>query len=316
MDRLLTLEIFATVADKGSFVAAAKALDLSPASVTEHVQALEKRLKTRLLNRTTRRIALTDEGHAYFEHCKQILARIEEADGMLAAQRLSPKGLLRVQAPHLLCTQILLPQVPRFLERYPELRVEFTLSAAFPDLVHQNLDLGLNISLDPRPGVIFRPIGMVRVRTVASPEYLARRGVPKTPDDLMHHDTIGVRAAPDVFLSSFRFERDGRMFARDYPSRVIADSGDAQCVLGLANAGIFQGGHYAVAALIDAGRLVPVLDDWSWSGPPLGAVHLPNRFLSPKVQVFLDFAREALGDKVAPYRADWARAQTTQLAAR
>ena len=307
MDRLLTLEVFACVVEKGSFAAAARALELSPASVTEHVQALEKRLKTRLLNRTTRRIALTDEGAAYFEHCRQILARIEEADGMLAAQRMSPKGLLRVQAPPMLCTQILLPQMPRFLERYPEMRVEFVLSAAFPDLVHQNLDVGLAISLDPRPGVIFRPIGMVRVRTCASPEYLARRGVPATPDDLEHHDTIGVRAAPDVFLASFRFEKDGRMFAREYPSRIIADSGDAQRVLGLAHAGIFQGGHYAVVDLIEQGRLVPVLEDWSWSGPPLGALHLPNRFLSPRVQVFLDFAREALGDKVAPYRADWNR---------
>ena len=233
MDRFFALQVFTTVVEKGSFVGAANALDHSPASITEHVQALERHLKTRLLNRTTRRIALTDEGAAYFEHCKQILARMEEADAMLAAQRVSPKGLLRVQMPHMLATQILLPRIPELLERYPEMRVEIALSAAIPDLVHENLDLALVISMDPDPGVVFRPLGLVRVRTCASPEYLARRGVPRTPDDLLQHDTIGVRAANQVFLSSYRFQRDGRMFSRDFPSRVIADSGDGQRVLGL-----------------------------------------------------------------------------------
>ena len=111
MDRFFALQVFTTVVEKGSFVGAANALDLSPASITEHVQALERHLKTRLLNRTTRRIALTDEGAAYFEHCKQILARMEEADAMLAAQRVSPKGLLRVQMPHMLATQIILTRI-------------------------------------------------------------------------------------------------------------------------------------------------------------------------------------------------------------
>lgn len=305
MDRFFALQVFTTVVEKGSFVGAANALELSPASVTEHIQALERHLKTRLLNRTTRRIALTDEGAAYYEHGKEILARMEEADAMLAAQRLFPKGLLRVQMPHMLATQVILPRIPMLLHRYTEMRVEISLSAAIPDLVHDNLDLALVIAMDPDPSVVFRPLGLVRVRTCASPEYLARRGVPRTPDDLPGHDTIGVRQANQVFLSSFRFQQDGRMISRDYPSRVIADSGDGQRVLGLSHVGIFQGAHYAVADLLESGRLVEVLADWSWSGPPLGAMHLPNRFLSPRVQVFLDFVKESLGDKVAPYRADW-----------
>ena len=179
MDRLLTLEVFTAVVDKGSFVAAARALDLSPASVTEHIQELEKRLKTKLLNRTTRRIALTEEGAAYFEHCKQVLARMEEADAMLAAQRSSPKGTLRVQGPQVLVNGILLPRLSRFLERYTELSVEFSISPAMPDLVQQNLDLAILINPDPSPGVIFRPIGLCAVRTFASPAYLRKHGKPK-----------------------------------------------------------------------------------------------------------------------------------------
>ncbi|MCD6040420.1 MAG: transcriptional regulator [Burkholderiales bacterium] len=301
----MTLEVFAAVVDQGSFVAAARALDLSPASVTEHIQALEKRLKTKLLNRTTRRIALTEEGAAYFEHCKQLLARMEEADSMLAAQRSSPKGTLRMQGPQVLVNSILLPRMSQFLERYPELSAELSISAAMPDLVQQNLDLAILINPDPSPGVIFRPIGLCPVRTFASPAYLREHGTPAHPDELANHRVIGVRTSPGVYLSTFRFQQDGRMISRDFPSRVTVDLGDGPAVAAAAGVGIGQSYNYAVAQLIEEGKLVPVLDDWSWSGPPLGAVHLPNRFLSPKVQVFLDFVKEALGNKVSPYRADW-----------
>jgi LysR family transcriptional regulator for bpeEF and oprC len=305
MDRLLTLEVFTAVVDKGSFVAAARALDLSPASVTEHIQALEKRLKTKLLHRTTRRVALTEEGAAYFEHCKQMLARMEEADAMVAAHRLSPKGTLRVQGPQVLVNTILLPRLPKFLEHYPELSVQFSISPAMPDLVQQTLDLAILINPDPSPGVIFRPIGLCRVRTFASRAYLRKHGTPKHPDDLANYSVIGVRTSPGVYLSSFRFQEDGRMISRDFPSRVTVDLGDGPALAALAGVGIAQSYNYAVAHLIEDGKLVPVLDDWSWSGPPLGAVHLPNRFLSPKVHVFLDFVKESLGAKVSPYRADW-----------
>jgi LysR family transcriptional regulator for bpeEF and oprC len=305
MDRLLTLEVFTTVVDRGSFVAAARALDLSPASVTEHIQELERRLKTKLLNRTTRRIALTEEGAAYFEHCKQVLARMEEADAMLAAQRSSPKGTLRVQGPQVLVNGILLPRLSKFLERYSELSVEFSISPAMPDLVQQSLDLAILINPDPSPGVIFRPIGLCAVRTFASPAYLRKHGKPKHPDDLAKHSVIGVRSSPGVYLSTFRFQQDGKMMSRSLPSRVTVDLGDGPALAALAGVGIGQSYNYAVAHHLEEGRLVPVLDDWSWSGPPLGAVHLPNRFLSPKVQVFLDFVKDSLGTKVSPYRADW-----------
>jgi DNA-binding transcriptional LysR family regulator len=305
MDRLLTLEVFATVVDQGSFVAAARSLDLSPASVTEHVQALEKRLKTKLLNRTTRRIALTDEGAAYYEHCKQVLARIDEADGMLAAQRMSPRGVIRVQGPQVLTSGILIPRMMKFLERYPDLSVEFSISAAMPDLVQQNLDIALLINPDPNPAVIFRPVGLCQVRTFASRAYLRKHGTPRHPDELAGHTLIGVKSAPGVYLSTFRFEHDGRMISRDFRCRMSAESGDGQTAAALAGVGIGQAYNYACVHFFESRQLVPILDDWSWSGPPLGAVHLPNRFLSPKVQVFLDFVKESLGDKISPYRADW-----------
>jgi len=305
MDRFLTLTVFTTVVEKGSFVRAAESLDLSPAAVTEHVQALERRLKSKLLHRTTRRLSLTEEGAAYFEQCRRILAQMEEADAMLASQRESPKGTLRVMMPALLGTLIVIPRIAEFLDRYPDLRVEVTLSPQAPDFVAQNLDVCLQLTTQPDPRVVFRPFGLCAVRTVATPTYLARHGVPATPEDLAHHHVIGVRAAPGILLSAMRFQKDGRMFAYDAKCRFVADAGDAQRVAGLAHVGIFQGYHYTVADLIASGALVPVLESFDWSGPPLGATYLPNRFVPPKVQVFLDFARTVLADRISPYRDDW-----------
>ena len=300
MDRLLTLEVFTAVVDKGSFVAAARALDLSPASVTEHIQELEKRLKTKLLNRTARRIALTEEGAAYFEHW-QVLAHGSRCDARRAAQL--AQGL-RVQGPQVLVNGILLPRLSKFLERYAELSVEFSISPAMPDLVQQSLDLAILINPDPSPGVIFRPIGLCAVRTFASPAYLRKRQAEASRRSFEAQRDRRAHFAGGL-SPSFRFQHDGKMISRTFPSRVTVDLGDGPALAALAGVGIGQSYNYAVAHHLEEGRLVPVLDDWSWSGPPLGAVHLPNRFLSPKVQVFLDFVKESLGTKVSPYRADW-----------
>lgn len=305
MDRFLTLTVFAKVVERGSFASAADDLDLSPASVSGHVKALEARLKTRLLNRTTRRVAPTDEGAAYYAHCKQILQHLDEADGMLAAQRESPRGTLRVLMPPLLGTLIVIPAMPAFLQRYPDMRVEITLAVHTPDLVGEGLDLAICVTPRPDPGVVFRPLGLVAIRTLASPDYLARRGVPATPDDLAGHDLIGVRVSPGHLFSTWRFQQDGKPITRDFECRLVADSGDAQRAAAKAGGGICQGAHYAVQDMIESGELVPVLDDWSWTGPPIGAMHLPNRFLSPKVQVFTDCVRGLLEGRVTPYRVDW-----------
>lgn len=307
MDRFIALKVFTAVVDAGGFSAAARTLDISPAAVSEQVKALERHVKTRLLNRTTRSMRLTDEGAAYYEHATQILARMNEADAMLAAQQVSPKGLLRVAMPQLLATRIVLPAMPRFLAQYLDLRVEFTLSVQAPSFTAQSLDLALQITADIEPGLVFRPLGLCRIVTAASPRYLAERGIPRTPDELAGHETIGVRAVPGVPTSLLRFERDGRLISRPHNARVIADSGAAQLVVALADGGIMQGAYYTVSDLLARGELVQVLAEWEWSGPPLGAVHPPNRFLQPKVGVFLRFVEKLLERQISPYREDWVR---------
>ena len=303
MDRLLTLEVFTAVVDKGSFVAAARALDLSPASVTEHIQELEKRLKTKLLNRTS-------GASRSPRKAQRTSSTVAGARAWKKPMRCSPRSAarpeaLRVQGPQVLVNGILLPRFSKFLERYAELSVEFSISPAMPDLVQQSLDLAILINPDPSPGVIFPADRLVRGAHLRFARVSTQHGKPKHPDDLSKHSVIGVRTSPGVYLSSFRFQHDGKMISRTFPSRVTVDLGDGPALAALAGVGIGQSYNYAVAHHLEEGRLVPVLDDWSWSGPPLGAVHLPNRFLSPKVQVFLDFVKESLGTKVSPYRADW-----------
>lgn len=305
MDRFLALTVFAKVVEKGSFVRAAEDLGLSPASVTEHVQSLERHLKTRLLNRTTRRLSLTDEGAVYHEQCRDILAQLAEADDMLASRRTSPRGLLRVMMPVMLGTRLFIPALPVFFKRFPDLRVEITLSAAAPDFVGQNLDLCLAICLDPKPAAVFRPLGLVRIKTCASPAYLRRRGRPRTIADLERHELIGARNAPGVFSAMYRFEEDGRAVSREFDWRLVSDAGDSQRVAALAGLGIMQGAEYAVRDLLDEGKLVAVLEDRDWSGPPLGVMHPENRFVPPKVRVFVDFAREVLHGRIDPWREDW-----------
>ena len=175
MDRFLALTVFTQVVERGGFARAAEDLGLSPASVTGHVQALERHLRTKLLNRTTRRLALTDEGAAYAPYARQVLAQLAEADDMLASRRGSPKGLLRVQLPHMLGTHVFMPALPAFLKKHPELRVELTLSAATPDFLAQQLDLCLALTPDPEASLFFRPLALVRLKTCASPAYLKRR---------------------------------------------------------------------------------------------------------------------------------------------
>jgi DNA-binding transcriptional LysR family regulator len=304
-DRHLLLTVFTRVAEEGSFVGAARALGLSPASVSSHVRALETRLRTRLFDRTTRSVSLTPQGDTYYRHVREILDSVNAADHMFTPHRQAPVGTLRVAAPALLGSLILIPGLPALLRAWPDLRVELTLTAEHQDILGGKLDVCLQWTMAPEPGLVYRPLGLCPVRTVASPSYLRRRGVPKTPDDLHKHDLIGVRAVPGAVLSTWRFQQAGRMVSRDYPCRFTADSGEAQIVAALAGGGIFQAMHYAVADLIGEGKLVPVLGAYDWSGPPLGAVHLPNRYLLPKVAVFLDFVKRQISGKIDPYRDDW-----------
>jgi DNA-binding transcriptional LysR family regulator len=305
VDRFLSLTVFSAVAKAGSFVGAARVLDMSPASVTEHVQRLERHLQTLLLQRTTRKVALTEQGQAFYEHAEKVLARLEEADTAMASHRGAAVGTLRVVMPPLLGTQVIIPRIPAFLRQNPELSIVTTLTTQVPDMVAQDWDLALQVRLTPEPGLAFVPLGLCRVRTLASPGYLALRGIPRTPNDLLQHDLIGVRDMPGDALALWRFQHEGRLISREFPTRLVTAAGDGQRAAALADGGIIQGVHYAVADLVESRRLVPVLEEWEWTGPPLGVLHVQGHALPPKAEVFVEFVKGLLRGRIAPYRSDW-----------
>lgn len=190
MDTLDAMRVFTAVAERSGFSAAADALDRSTASVTRQVAALEQRLGTRLLNRTTRRVSLTSAGSAYYKRCLQLLADLDDLEATIGAQALEPAGVLRVNAPVSYGIERLGALLPGFRARYPQVELDLSLSDRLVDMVEEGFDVAIRITRQPAPMLIARQLGTVRILPCASPAYLARAGTPRHPSDLAGHDCL------------------------------------------------------------------------------------------------------------------------------
>ncbi len=298
LDRLRAIEMFVKVVEAGSFVRAAEALDTSPAGVTRHIADLEARLGTRLLQRSSRRLALTDSGAAYFERAKQILDDLAEADAMAGAEAMRPTGLLRVNVPVVFGTQVLAPLWPAFRARHPQVRLDITLSDRFVDLVEEGVDAAVRIARLPSSNLIARRLATVRTLVCASPEYLRRFGTPAAATDLTQHRCLGYRYASARDEWEF-IAPDGS------PTRVAvrcefhANNGDVLCAAAIGGEGIVALPSFICATAIARGELTVVLPEWSM--PELGAhvVYPSRRYLSAKVRALVDFLTEVIVDPPA-----------------
>ena len=292
MDQLSAMRVFARVAELGSFARAADALDLSRAMVTTRIAQLEARLGVRLLHRTTRRVALTDDGRAYHERCVRILADIDETEEALGRGRTRPSGRLRVQAPVALTRHFLIPALPRFMVRHPELALELRLANRVVDLVEEGLDCAIRLGPPAEPHLVARRIAETRLATCAAPAYLARRGVPGAPDDLARHDCIAFLDLASGRPVDWRFARGGVDTTRAPGGRLAFNSMEAAVEAAAAGLGVAQVLSSLAQGAIAAGRLVPVLVDWAAAGPPLYVAYPHHRHLSAKIRAFVDFAAE------------------------
>lgn len=288
------MEVFAWVVERGSFAAAAQDLGLSASSVSKLLARLESRLGVRLINRTTRRLALTAEGITYLKRSREILAAIEAAETELGAARLSPRGHLRVHAPPVMIADHFAPALSGFLARYPRLTVEFLVANRVVDLVAENVDVAMRTGhLSDSSLVACKIIDLSQI-VCASPDYLARHGRPLVPVDLARHPclTLNSMSAP----ATWSFEKDGKTVAVEVSGPVSADSSDVLVRLAVEGVGIIRLGELAVARALISGALVPLLQDVQVNeGYPLWAVLPPGRQRSPKVKVFLEFLAETLG---------------------
>ncbi len=293
MDRLAEMEIFVRVVDDGSFSAAADGLGMTKSAVSKRVAALEERLGARLLNRTTRRLSVTDAGAAFHARAARILAEADEAEAEVSRLQAVPRGLLRVNAPVTFGINHLGPLLPAFLARYPELSVDLVLNDRFVDLVEEGFDLAIRIAdLDDSSLIARRLCASDRI-LVAGPDYVAARGLPRTPDDLADHTCLLYSLLRRSGEWTLRHASGTEARVRVSGGALRANNGDVLRQATLDGLGITMMPTFIVGADLAAGRLVRVLPEW---GDATGAVHAvwpAGRFTAAKVRAFVDMLVDA-----------------------
>jgi DNA-binding transcriptional LysR family regulator len=290
---------FVRAVELGGFSVAAREMGLTPSAISKLVTRLEDRLGVRLLNRTTRRLALTPEGEAYFHRSQRILADIDEAENEVAKFRAQPKGLLRINVGTAFGMHQLAPALPEFLARHPEMQVELTLTDRVVDLIEEGADLGIRLGTLHDSSLVARRICEVERVVCASPAYLKKHGVPKRPRDLLAHNCLNMAHAPT--LRRWPFDGAEGVELVEVAGNASATSADALLQLAVLGLGIIRLSDVIVGAAIRDARLVPVLEEVHHREPlPLHAVYPQGRHRSPRVAAMIDFLVERFA--AAPWR--------------
>ncbi|KRD53230.1 LysR family transcriptional regulator [Ensifer sp. ENS10] len=281
--------VFVQVVEAGSFSEAARQLMMTPSTVSKLIQRLEARLGIRLVERSTRRLLLTDEGAFYYERSQRLLADLDETEQQIAQGGAAPEGLIRVSSSVSFGTAALEPILPAFFEAYPKIVIDLSLSDEVVDLYLERTDVAIRVGRLPDSNLVARKIGTTKRRIVASPAYLARWGVPKTPEDLLRHNCLGFnfRRANPVWP----MREGGRIVERMLSGSLLTNNGETIRRMAMAGVGIGRIADYHVRGPIARGELVEVLADSAIAEADeihalyRGAQHLPAR-----VRAFLDFA--------------------------
>jgi DNA-binding transcriptional LysR family regulator len=290
-DRFDALDAFVRVADLQGFAPAARALGISPSSVTRMIAALETRLGVRLLQRTTRTVALTDSGARYLERARKILTDLEEADSSVESERAQPTGQLVIAAPLMFGRMHVAPLVCEFLSLYPGVTADLSLSDRMVHIVEEGIDVAVRLGHLSDSSLIARKVGETRRVVVASPTYLKKRGTPRDPRDLKDHTTIrfsGLTSSP-----VWHFLRNGKSEQVTLKPRYVTNSADAAIAHALQHGGLTCVLAYQVESAIRDKTLKVVLDDFSLPPLPIQLVYPSSRLLSAKVRAFVDLAEKA-----------------------
>lgn len=294
MDHLDRIRLFVRVVERGSFTAAAADRSVPRSTATAAMKALEAHLGTRLLDRTTRHVAPTPDGQAYYRRCLTILADLDEAESALRGA--APSGLLRVDAHGLLTRTFLLPGLPAFLEQYPLIDLHLGQGDRLVDLVREGVDCVIRAGDLGDSGMIQRRLGSIAEITVASPDYLERYGTPRSIDDLDGHRMVGFVSSRTREIMPLEFSVAGRVRHVQLGGRVTVNDSDTAPELARLGFGLFQAPRYRFADDLAAGRLVEVLPDCPPPPTLLSALYPQNRQLAPRLRVFLDWAATRFRD--------------------
>jgi DNA-binding transcriptional LysR family regulator len=296
MDQLSAMRAFVRVVEAGTFTRAAELLDIPKPTLTKQIQQLEAHLRAKLLNRTTRRVTVTMDGAAYYERANRLLGELDELDASMTLAQARPSGRLRVDCSSALAISVIIPELHGFHARYPDIQLDLGLSDRPADLAAENLDCAVRAGDLTDQSLIARRIGEMQLITCAAPDYLARFGVPLHPRDIedghrvvAYRPLLGNRLLPMIYQNQQEtIEITGRYV-------VSLNEGMGYLAAGLAGLGILQLPTFMAREPIAEGRLSPLLLDWCTAPKPLHIVYPPNRHLSNKVRVFVDWLAELFG---------------------
>ncbi|MBR0694110.1 LysR family transcriptional regulator [Bradyrhizobium lablabi] len=286
MDRLTSLEVFSRVVDSGGFSAAARKLNMSTTMVSNHVQSLEDRLGVRLLNRTTRKVSLTEVGRAYYDRCIQILSDIEQADDIAGALHSVPRGTLRIYTnTHIV--QFLSPVVAQFLASYPEVKVDLAIGERNVDMIDENIDLAVRMIPPPDSSLIVRSLATWRHVLCCSHGYIEQHGKPEQLADLGNRNCL--RHASYPYGEEWRFmDRKGTPASVKISGNLVSNSGETLKLAALAGVGVFLAAGFLVRDELEAGELVRLLPEYRPVEFTMNAVYPHRHHLSAKVRIFID----------------------------
>lgn len=292
MDRLGALVAFCRVVEAGGFSAAAAELNVSHTVMSKQVHQLESMLGAQLLNRTTRRLALTEAGQAYYERARRILEDLQEADLAVTQHHATPRGTLRINAPMAFGTLDVALWLPRFMARHPDLKIDLVCNDRFVDLIEEGFDVALRLAHDlPDSSLMAKRLASSKMLLVASPAYLEKHGTPRIPQDLAKHNCLTYTLVPRPNEWMFNMP-DGSRETVTVRGTLQANTSLALRAAAVAGVGITATTSFVVHDDIARGDLVPVLSDYVARARELYAIYPHNRHLSPKVRAFIDFASE------------------------
>ncbi|WP_024303742.1 LysR substrate-binding domain-containing protein [Pseudogulbenkiania sp. MAI-1] len=292
MDLLESMKVYVLAVEKGSLSAAAAASGISATMAGNHLRALELRLGVQLLNRTTRRQHLTAFGEDYYQRCKEILRLVDDSDTQAQRLQMAPVGKLRVTAPVTFGSEALMPALSVYLERYPEVSVDVSLNDRVVDLVEEGFEAAIRIGNLPDSALIAKPLAPYRLMICASPDYLARRGMPERPEDLSRHECLSFSPAA---MTHWRLNGEDGGYRIPVSGRLQANHGQALRVAALYGLGIVLQPAILLEADVRAGRLVQLLPNYELPSRSMSVVYLPDRYLLPKLRSFVDFLVERFG---------------------
>ncbi len=295
MQSLDDMVIFAAVVDAGGFSAAASILGISTPVVSKRVSALEADLSTRLLNRTTRRLSLTEAGDVFYRHCQRVVAEAQEAEAAVTYLSEAPRGVLRVTAPVTCGSFKVARALPGFLKLYPEIQVELDISDRLVDLAEEGYDVAVRITREPPLLLSARHLANTQRIVCASPAYWDLHGRPQTPEDLASHCCIIYM--PNSEFNEWYFEGENGAQKISVGGRLKVNNTVAMLEAAIGGLGVVMLTSFAVDRAIKSGQLEPVLQEFSSPGSDIYALYLPNRYLSRKARAFIDYMVEWFSDE-------------------